>query len=43
MHEVDVARIALGIEGPLDDERTFVVAFNEPRAAILVGRRVPVC
>jgi len=32
MYEVDVARITLGIERPLNDERTFVVAFHQPRA-----------
>jgi len=33
MHEIDVTRIALGIKRPLHDERTFVTALDEPRAA----------
>ena len=33
MHEIDVARIAFGIERPLNDERTLVMPLDQPRAA----------
>ena len=37
MHEVDVARIAFGIERPLNDERPLVMALDE-RVRPLAGR-----
>jgi hypothetical protein len=41
MHEVHVARIAFGIEGALNDERSFVVPLDEPGA--VVARCDPFC
>jgi hypothetical protein len=37
MHEIDVARIAFGIEGALDDERPDMAALDEARAPVRSG------
>jgi hypothetical protein len=41
MHEVYVAGITFGVEGPLDDERTFVMALDEARSSR--SRCGPIC
>ena len=34
VHQIDVAWIPFGVEGPLNDERTFVVALDQARSSL---------